>query len=122
MLVFDPEQVALKRKQSHLAKGAGLGFGLVLLLTQFAMAFYKAPAAQFWLLVAVFFCLIAIAATFWFSFATDRRYGALTDKVTVAQLILVRRDYPAVDRALYTIERQGRDVCRGEARVLLSQT
>jgi hypothetical protein len=57
-----------------------------------------------------------------FSFAPGRRYGALTDKVTVAQLILVRSDYPAVDRALYIIERQGRAVCRGEARFLLSQT
>lgn len=121
MLVFDLEQIALKRKQSHVAKVIALAFGLCALGTAFAGSFFSSPAVQFGLAVVLFFCLIGVGLTFSWSLATDRMYGVLTDKAAQAQLILVRRHSPEVDRALYAIERQGRGACRGEAAALLSK-
>lgn len=120
MLAFDPRVIKNKRHQAQLAKSAalGLGIGIGCLLVSTANIRDDQMRLALFILMAI---LCVPALTFfgvWLHLSS--KYGVLTDGKTKAQLVLVRRQSMELDKELYALERQNRELCRGEARLMLA--
>lgn len=120
MLAFDPDLIAQKRRLSTFAKSAGLGLSLGTLGMCFLAMEVEPPATRMALYFLAGGLLLAVAGFSAWAYAIDRKFAPLKDSLVRAQLTLVRRSSAELDRELYALERHKRDLCRGEAALMLA--
>lgn len=120
MLAFDPRVIKNKRHQAQLARSAALGLAIgmgCLLISTTNIQDQQMRLALF-ILVSIL-CVPALTlAGIWIHLWS--KYGVLTDGKTKAQLVLIRRQSMELDKELYYLERQNRELCKGEARLMLA--
>lgn len=120
MLAFDPRVIKTKRHHAQLARGAavGLAVGILCLVVSTTNILDPQMRLALYILVAILCVPAAALAGIWLHLSS--KYGPLTDPKTKAQLVLVRRSSMELDKELYAFERQNRELCKGEARLMLA--
>lgn len=118
MVVYSSEFVQSQLRRIRLFSGLGSMCVALALASSGASAFLEATAMSFALEAVAGLALLGTSLFFAYAAVLFVSYGPQKRSFLTADLTILRRTNAEVDRALYAIERQGRNPTRSEARAL----